>query len=67
MPKSKYLEALHKAKLAHQRSMKHLMISLKEARTSADLATVKALEGFYADVEMEWHHLVTKLERVIGK
>jgi len=67
MTKSKYLEALHKAKLAHKRSMHHLMISLKEARKSADFATVKALEGFVADVDMEWRHLVTKLEKALGK
>ena len=67
MSKSKYLEALHKAKLAHQRSMQHLMISLKEARKSADFATVKALEGFAMDIEAVWIDAERKLERALGK
>jgi hypothetical protein len=65
MPKSNYLDNLHKAQVAHKKSMHYLMLSLKEARKSADLATVKALEGLIADIDAEWRHLRTKIVKAI--
>ena len=67
MTKSKYLDTLHKAKLAHKRSMKYLNLAFREATKGIDLATVKALKSWVDDVESTWNTIVSKLEKRFGE
>jgi hypothetical protein len=65
MQKSKYLQALHNAKLAHKRSVKYLKLAVSEAQKSMDYATVCALTGLVDDINAKWEEFERSVKRFL--